>query len=218
MKKFISLLTSISMFLLIALPVSAQYDSPKTSTAILVDKLVSVPHSTKGGTTDYTYVDNLTVNDYRYSPDAYVFFRIRVKNTSNVQLDNVVVTDNGPQYVQMYADPGTVSGNTLTINVGSLKAQEEKVYVVKGRVAQHGQLPADQGLICVTNKATATSGSTADDDTAQFCIEKSVSTSKGGVPTKVPQAGAADGILITTMASAMAYLGLKFKKLGSFKS
>jgi hypothetical protein len=51
MKKVLTLLTAISMFLLVALPVSAQYDTPSTSTAILVDKLVGVPHSTKGGTT-----------------------------------------------------------------------------------------------------------------------------------------------------------------------
>jgi uncharacterized repeat protein (TIGR01451 family) len=206
------------MFLLVALPVSAQYDTPSTSTAILVDKLVGVPHSTKGGTTDYTYVDNLTSGDYRFNPEAYVFFRIRVKNTSNTQLDNVVVSDFGPQYVQMFSDPGTVDGNTLSINVGTLKAQEEKVYVVKGRVTQQSQMPADQGVICVTNKAHAASGSVTDDDTAQFCIEKSVTTTKGGVPATVPQAGAADGILITTMASAMAYLGLKFKKLGQINS
>lgn len=218
MNKVFAFLTAVSFFLLVALPVSAQYETPSTTTAILVDKLVGVPHFTKGGSTDYTYVDNLTSNDYRYSPEAYVYFSIRVKNTSNTQLDNVVVTDNGPQYVQMYADPGTVSGNTLTLNVGSLKAQEEKVYIVKGRVVRQDQMPSDQGVVCVTNKATASNGSISDDDTAQFCIEKSVGTTKGGVPTSVPQAGAADGVLITTLASAIAYMGLKFKKLGQINS
>ena len=223
MKSTLSVLTALSMFLLLALPVSAAYESPSTSTAILVDKLVAVPHTTNGNT-DYTYVDNLTVNDFRYGPQDYIFFRIRVKNTSNQDLNNVAITDEGPQYVQMFADPGTVSGNTLTINVGTLKAQEEKIYIVKGRAVRQDQMPSDQGVVCVTNKARAASGNVTDDDTAQFCIEKSVPgtsttkgvTTKGGV-TQIPQAGAADGMVITVMASAMAYLGLKFKKLGSIK-
>ena len=225
MKKLMTLLTSISIFLLFAFslnsPVNAAqngaYEGPSTSTAILVDKLIGVPHSVKDGGTDYTYVDNLTVNDYRHHPEQYVFFRIRVKNTSQNTLDNVVITDFGPQYVQMFADPGTVSGNNLTLNVGTLKAQEEKVYIVKGRVVRQDQLPADQGVVCVTNKAQAASGSVTDDDTAQFCIEKSVTTTKGGVPAQVPKAGAADGMLITVMAGAMAYLGRKFNKLGSIR-
>ena len=91
------------------------------------------------------------------------------------------------------------------------------MYIVKGRVVRQDQLPADQGVVCVTNKAQAASGSVTDDDTAQFCIEKSVTTTKGGVPAQVPKAGAADGMLITVMAGAMAYLGRKFNKLGSIR-
>lgn len=217
MKRLTSLLTVIAMFLMIALPVSADqygpYDSPKESVDISVDKMIGVPHSTKGGTTDYTYVDNLSTNDYRFGPQDVVYFRIIVKNTADKTLNNVVLNDVGPDYVQMLENPGTVHGNMLKIEVGTLNAGEEKEYIVKGRVAHHDNLPTDKGVVCVTNKARAGNADAGDEDNAQFCIEKSVSKTKGGVPAQVPEAGAAEGLMIMGAAAMLAGAGFRLRKI-----
>ncbi len=203
------------IFLMAAGQVSAgqygPYEGKKPSPDISVDKKVGLPHTaTKGGQTEYTYIDNLTSADRRFAPLEYVFFEIKVKNTSKVRLDNVVLRDFAPAYVELFENPGKFEGKDAVLNVGTLQPGEEKVYIFKGRIMAQNQLPADKGVICTVNKVRASNDRVADEDTAQFCIEKTVT----GVnpPKDIPKTGPEHGILIMFTALSSAYAGLKLRK------
>ncbi len=204
----------------VALAQYGPYQGPQPSLSILIDKLVGVP-TAQGSETVVNFVDNLGVNDFKFKADNIVFFKLKVKNTSNVSLDNVVVKDNAPAYVDLFENPGTYDSvnRVLTINVGSLGVNQEKEYIVRARVTSSGNLPVDSGIVCVMNKAVASNDKVSDEDTAQLCIEKPVlgttSTTTTTVPsvTKIPSTGPEAGMLILSMSGALGYLGLKLRKV-----
>lgn len=188
------------------------YQPTTPSKDILIDKMVGKPVSDKG-TVTYDYVDNLTAQDHTFKPGDVVYFRLRVKNTSQATLTDVVVKDFEPSYFTLSNDPGTVSSETLSINAGNFEPGEEKVYIIQGRIDNTESTPT--GTTCVTNKARAEDDGIVDEDTAQFCFnETSTSTTKGTtttvtVPTEVPSTGAEDGLLIVASAFGLAVLGFR---------
>jgi len=171
-----------------------QYGEETPSYSILVDKMVGKPTQTKGGSQTYTYVDNLSPSDPRFSPNQEVWFKVKVKNTSSQNLTAVQVTDYVPPYLMPIEGPGkwNPDNRTITWNAGDFSVDEEKVYYIKMQVYDQSLLPADKGLFCVVNKVDAKKDNVAyDDDTAQLCIEKQVVGAK-----KVPQAGPEMGMLL----------------------
>jgi len=171
-----------------------QYGGETPSYSILIDKMVGKPTQTKGGSQTYTYVDNLSPSDPRFSPNQEVWFKVKVKNTSSQNLTAVQVTDYVPSYLMPIEGPGKWNPNnrTITWNAGDFSVDEEKVYYIKMQVYDQSLLPADKGLFCVINKVDAKKDNVAyDDDTAQLCIEKQVVGA-----TKVPQAGPEMGMLL----------------------
>jgi len=211
MKKLsLSLAFVTALFLSFAVPSFAQYGQygqygqTTSSQSILIDKQVGKPVGvTKGGVTEVEYVDNLTLSDTRFKPGAEVDFKIRVKNTSNVTLNSVTVTDTIPAYIEPIEGPGTYDSTTriITVNAGSFAPNEEKVYFLKTQLYGQDKLPSDKGLMCITNYAKAYNDNTSDDDTAQFCIEKEVI----GV-TQAPKAGPELNFLL--LAGQMGILGV----------
>lgn len=163
--------------------------------SILIDKMVGQSTMTKGGLTDVTYVDNLTPSDPRFRPGQQVYFKLRVKNTSAVNLINVTVKDYVPSYLQPIEGPGTydASTQTITFNAGNFVPNEEKIYYLTMQIFPQDRLPADKGLFCLVNRAVASTDQTADDDTSQFCIEKEVIA-----VAKVPSAGPELGFVLLT--------------------
>lgn len=200
---------SVLLFTLFASPVKAQYGCPgqygqygscPPSQSILVDKFVGKTVVTsKGGLTEIEYVDNLSSSDPRFKPGNQVAFKLKVKNTSNTTLSNVIVKDFVPLYLEPIEGPGTYdsASRTITFNAGDFAASEEKVYYLKMQFSSQGNLPADQGLICVVNKVNASANGVSNEDTAQACVEKQVTGVTPGV-TRVPQAGPEMGALLLT--------------------
>ncbi len=199
--------------LLVALPVSAgsgeygQYGGGVATTSVMIDKTVSRGEETKGGIAQY--VDNYAATDPRFAAGQKVFFQIKVKNTSNVTLKNVLVKDILPQYVDPSEGPGTFDANTKTISwtYPELKAGEEKIEKVVGVIVDQARMPADKGLFCVSNKSTVKADKAVDEDTAQFCIEKQV---MGAV--KVPTAGPEFGFVVTALSFAGLGAGIYLRK------
>ncbi|MGB5034771.1 MAG: hypothetical protein WBO56_03165 [Microgenomates group bacterium] len=73
------------------------YGQGGQSNSILVDKTVGMNQvTTKGGTTSTTFVDNLGSTDQRFFAGQTVSFKIKVKNTSDHKLSNIVVKDTLP--------------------------------------------------------------------------------------------------------------------------
>lgn len=179
-----------------------QYGGCNPSLTILVDKFVGKPNTsvTNAGSADY--VDNLSPSDPRFKANQTIFFKTKVKNTSNTTLYNVTVKDFLPSYIEPIEGPGIYDGKarTITFNAGDFAQDEEKVYYFKMQIDSVQYLPADKGLFCIVNQVKAYNDRASDDDTSQFCVEKEVVGAK-----KVPSAGPEMGVLL---------LGLNFAGIG----
>jgi len=187
-----------------------QYGQPAPVQSILVDKQVSKPMSkSKGGTLQYEYVDNLTPSDVRFQPGMDIYFRIRVKNTSNITLNDIIVTDKVPSYLEPIEGPGNYDSNARTVafNAGSLAAGDERTFNLKMQWFAQDKLPADRGLLCVTNSVRAYTSSASDEDTAQACVEKQVIGVKAA-----PKAGPEMNVLLMLGQLGILGIGLKLKK------
>lgn len=212
MKKIFAIVLFSIFYLLFSINIYAQYGpyGPAGAPSILIDKMVGKPGGqTKGGTTSLEYVDNLSVTDYKFKPGQEIFFQLKVKNTSNQNLNDVVVKDFVPSYLDPLKGPGTYDNNSriITINAGNFSVDEEKIYVLKMKILFQDKLPADKGLFCLVNKADASTNDAYDDDTSQFCIEKEVIAA-----VKVPSAGPELGLLLLGAELTTMVLGIWLKK------
>jgi uncharacterized repeat protein (TIGR01451 family) len=219
MKKLFLFSALTAALLLVSAPVSAQYGQygqPAPSESILVDKQVSKPVTkTKGGTLQYEFVDNLTPSDIRFQPGMDIYFKVRVKNTSSITLNNVMVADKVPYYLNAIEGPGTYDASTQTIsfNAGTFAPNEEKVYWFKMQWFAQSQLPADKGLMCATNYVRAYTNNASDDDTAQACVEKQVLAVK-----TAPKAGPEMNILLVAGQLGLLGFGINLKKKAAKKT
>ena len=228
-KTLVTFLTALSFVTLMSQTAFAQYGQygqygqPAPSESILVDKLVGKPQmksgvkatTTKGGVVlsstsgAVEYVDNLTPSDVRFQPGMTIYFKVKVKNTSNVVMSNVMVQDKVPLYIEPIEGPGTYDANTRTVsfNAGTFKSGEEKIFDFKMQWLAQDKLPADKGLMCISNYARAYANSASDDDTAQACVEKQVMGVKAA-----PKAGPEMNILMLLGEVSMLGLGFKLRK------
>lgn len=194
------------------------YGGNDQNASIMVDKQVSVPHDDKGNVR-YSYVDNLSRTDYKFKSGNYIWFKIKVKNTSNKHLSNVTVVDTFPQFLEVFPDGHSYDSNNrkLTVNLGSLDAGQQKELTLKARVLPQNQLPADKGIFCLINNVYAWSGNVSDSDNSQFCVEKQVlgEQTKGGYvpPKEIPSTGAELPILFS-LAGSLGFVGMKLRRFG----
>jgi uncharacterized repeat protein (TIGR01451 family) len=212
MKKIIVIFLFSILCLLSSRVVSAQYGpyGPGGAPSILIDKMVGKPTGqTKGGLSSLEYVNNLSITDYKFRPGQEIFFQLKIKNTSGQNLNNVVVKDYVPLYLEPVEGPGSFNEGSriITINAGDFSIDEEKVYVMKIKILSQNKLPADKGLFCLINKADASTNGTYDEDTSQFCIEKEVIAAP-----KVPSAGPEMGALLISLELATLGMGIYLKK------
>lgn len=182
--------------------------------SIKIDKKVGMPNTTKGGTINY--VDNMTSTDARFKPGQQIYFQVKVKNTSNVKLTNVVVKDFVPAYAEPIEGPGTFDAKTRTVTFTypELNPGEERTEKFLMQIYPQDKLPTDKGLMCGGSEATNIvevymngNAKAADRDTAQYCVEKEVI----GV-TKAPSAGPEMGILLMGLQAAGLGAGIFIKR------
>ena len=144
----------------------------QTQVKFTINKLVQMPG--KGGG---DFVENMGVNDPRFSPGQNVNFKIVITNTGRADITNLNVVDTFPQFVTFVAGVGNSNVGASQINfvVGSLPQGKSVEYVITGKIADEGNLPNNQAVTCVTNNVSATTsdGQKASDN-AQLCIEKNV--------------------------------------------
>ena len=147
------------------------YEGIPPSGQILVDKKIKDP-SKKGD----VFVDNLGANDYHFSPGEDVFFKIIVKNTGQTTFADVEVKDLLPQYVDYTLGSGDVNKDIRDITFENDELEPDETWEVHltARVYPSNEIPNEQGLYCVLNKAEAWGNGQYDEDTAQLCIEKKV--------------------------------------------
>ena len=145
---------------------------------VLINKTVQNPQTA-------AFVDNLNINDPKFAPAVAVKFNITVTNTGSSTINKTTVKDTLPQFVSFVSGPGSFDSNTkdLTFDVGNLAAGESRTFTIAAKVADEGQLSADQGITCVVNQALATAeNGQQGSDNSQFCIQKKVlGETKGGL-------------------------------------
>ncbi|MCL5434970.1 MAG: DUF11 domain-containing protein [Patescibacteria group bacterium] len=143
-----------------------------TNFSFTINKMVQVPG--KGGG---QYVDNLSINDPKYSPSQNVNYEIIVTNTGSQTIPTINVTDTFPQFIAFVAGAGNFnsSNNTLTFTVSNLNPGQSQTFLLTAKTADANTLPNDQGITCVINqvKAVDSNGDT-DSDSSQACIQKNV--------------------------------------------
>lgn len=184
---------------------------PTASQTILMDKMVAYDVASKGAVENTDYVDNLSVSDYHFKPNQQVYFKLKVKNTSDNKLTDVVVTDTLPDYVTFVDGDGTYNkdDNSVTVKAGDLDANQEKNFYITTKILNQDQLPSDKGIVCMTNKSSVnTDQGATDGDTAQFCVEKEV-LGVQNVPATGPELWA---FLTATQLIALG-AGLKLRKM-----
>ena len=139
-------------------------------TKFSINKLVAIP-----GKSDF--IDNLNINDAKYSAGQTVPFKIIITNTGNTKIGHIKVTDSLPQYLTFVSGDGAWDANarTITFNVNDLDAGRAQQFMINAKVSDNNQLPQDQGSLCVVNQVNAfeDKGSTAS-DSSQICITRQV--------------------------------------------
>ncbi len=157
-------------FLFLVKPVSAavrcetQYGGTQvcvTTGQLQINKEVFDPQNKK-------YVDNLGINDYKFSPGELISFRLSIKNVGDATLGNVAVTDT-PQAGFLDLATGALNFNLTNLIPGETRQQELKL-----RVVDESKLPQNN-VICIINAAEVSADNNNHDrDTAQLCLERKV--------------------------------------------
>ena len=165
------------------------------------------------------FVENLTINDPRLTPNQNVNFKIIIENTGDSDITNLNVVDSFGEFLSFVAGVGNTNVGAKQINfvVGTLKKGEKMEFVITAKTTEADKLPANQAITCVINnvKATAPDGVSADDN-AQVCIEKQV---LGAQPTpqifekpaikELPPTGPELGLLAALIPTGLAGIYLR---------
>lgn len=144
---------------------------------ISIDKTVQNPENG-------VFVNNLTVNDPKYSPNQSVSFKVIVTNTTSTKISKVTINDVFPSYLTFESGLGSYDSgkNTLTFSFDNLNSGQSRTFDLKAKVTDSANIPFTNGVVCVVNQVI---GTTSDNKTAQdnsqLCIQKQTVT-KGGLP------------------------------------
>jgi len=152
-----------------------------TTGNLIINKMVQNPQTGQ-------FVDNLSINDPKFSPNQSVTFQISLTNTGGTTIQQANIRDIFPGFVGFTSGPGNFDQNSKTLSfvTDNLNPSETRNFTLVGKVFDTNQLPANQAITCVVNQATATTNNgQMNQDNVQFCIEKGVTT-KGGFPVFPP--------------------------------
>lgn len=178
-----------------------------TNVSFTLDKQVKVP--SKGD----QFVDNLTINDTLFTPSQDVTYQIKIKNTGNTTISQVVAIDALPASLT-YVGGGSYDAGTKTVKfeAKNLEAGKEAVFFLTAKVKDAKSLNTTNPE-CVTNVVTANDGKgTRAEDTANLCISKPGVQVQPQVPAKsIPNTGpeALALLLLPPVGAAGLYLRRK---------
>jgi len=169
-----------------------QYGGNCREIDLQIDKLIYDPESN-------SFVDNLGINDYKFTSNEQITFKLKIRNNGEETFQHIDVRDYLPDYVLHQ------SGD-LDFDIYDLVPNETEERDIVVKVVSSQNLPQDKSIVCVVNKAEATNGADSDSDTSQFCIEEKVL----GMTT-IPKTGAN---LFSAIILLIAALSLGFYRFG----
>lgn len=181
--------------------------------SISIDKVVWQTKDNNGNTVE-AWKDNIDSSDYKFTPGEEVKFELRVKNTGDIELDDVTVRDILPEYMEWkwggdwYSSTRTVEWKVNDLEPGEVVKKEFMARFV-------GESDLDEGVTCVTNKGEAyIKDGDSDNDTAMVCVRKGVSEEKKvlGVST-LPETGPELEIAFAGLSLLIGIGGLRVLKM-----
>lgn len=185
--------------------VSAQYtnDQPSTRT-FLLDKKVLDPRSNK-------FVDNLSIDQFKFLPNQDVWYRIEFKNNKDYELTNIVGKDVLPNSMQFVSGDGVYdpTTNTVTVTIDKIAANSSRFWDIKARfVSGKGGVGMTSG--CVNNYAEGKKDGEMMADYARVCVSDKVM----GEVSELPRTGPASTLVLlgSLVAGAFGVRQIFFKK------
>lgn len=173
-----------------------------------VDKKVQLPFSGD-------YIENISATgSSKYVAGDLVNFKVIIKNTSNIKLSNIDVTDTLPEFSEFYAGPGNVKTSegktTVSFPVKDLEPSKSFEFFITARIVDESKWSSSESVICRKNTVkTVADGKDVRADSAQVCfVRRVLGVSKGGVK----------GAVVTppTGPSLLGFIGLFIMGAGGF--
>lgn len=182
-KIIVSSILALTLFAAAAQNVSAQYAGEQPSTrTFLLDKKVLDPRSNK-------FVDNLSVEQFKFLPNQDVWYRVEIKNNTNSELTNVIGKDVLPAGMQLVSGDGVYdpATNTLTVTIDKIAPNSSRFWDIKARfiTGKGGQIA---GTACVNNYAEARKDGEMMSDYANVCVTDKVLGEVSELPRTGPAA------------------------------
>lgn len=199
----ISGLLSVSTLSAFPQAVSAQYapEQPQPRT-FLVNKTVLDPRNNK-------FVDNLTVEQFKFLPNQDVWYRVEFKNVTGSELTNVVGKDVLPAGMQLVSGDGVYdpASNTLTVNIDKIAANSSRFWDIKARfVSGKGGVMT---VGCVNNYAEGRRGGEMMADYSKVCVSDKLM----GEVSELPRTGPASTlVLLGSLAAGVFGISRMFRK------
>ena len=154
-----------------------------TSFNFTINKLVQMPNNSN-------FVDNLGINDPRFSPSQSINYQLIVTNTGNETIPTLNVKDNFPQFINFVSGAGSFDTNSkvLSFTISNLGAGQSQTFNLSAKTADSKTVPA--GITCAINQASAddTHGD-IDSDSAQACIQNSTAVLPAATVKTTPATG-----------------------------
>jgi len=148
-----------------------------------INKLVQMPNGSN-------FVDNLSINDPRFSPSQIINYELIVTNTDSNTIPTINIVDTFPTYINFVSGPGSFNSNTNTLSftVSNLGAGQSQTFNLQAKTANSNTVPA--GVTCVINQASGddTHGDTAS-DSSQACIQNSTAVLPATTVKTTPATG-----------------------------
>jgi uncharacterized repeat protein (TIGR01451 family) len=157
-----------------------------------IDKKVQMPG--KGGG---NFVDNLGINDPKFTPSQTVSYELIVTNTGNNNIPTLNIVDTFPVFINFVSGAGSFNSNskTLSLTVSNLGAGQSQTLNLTAQVADSKTVPA--GVTCeqnntnnVTNRVTATDTNGSNDSASStICIQNSTAVLPATTVKTTPATG-----------------------------
>jgi uncharacterized repeat protein (TIGR01451 family) len=156
-----------------------------TASTFTINKLVQMPNNSN-------FVDNLGINDPRFSPSQTVNYELIVTNTGNSTIPTLNIVDTFPQYINFVSGAGSYDSNskTLTFTISNLGAGQNQTINLTAQAADSKTVPV--GVTCngTTNKVTATDNNgDSDNASSTVCIQNSTAVLPATTVKTTPATG-----------------------------
>lgn len=186
-----------------------------------VDKTVWNPESDD-------FEDNIKASEHKFSEGNKVRFRIRVKNTGDIRLENIELEDVLPSFVRYSSGDGDGKSDNTRVEFDEfdLNPGESEEFEFTAKVDFDGVSPKDS-TVCLTNVARAEGEhkddedeTESDSDFANFCVKTGKVLGKES-PKRMPVTGGSEDqtmanlILAGAISSGLILVGFGLKKIAN---